>query len=257
MRWPARSSLNAFRKSPTASGAISNARADRAALDSGSGGTLSRLFTRASPPLPSPIEFYFDPISPFGYLGSVLIERLAPRYGREVDWRPVLLGVTVLKVMGLKPVPETPLKGPYMHEDAPRLARLFDIPFRYHDLKGINSLAACRTFLWLKSRDPSLAKRLAQRLYVRLWVEGLDITSPEMVADEAASLGVNRAELLRALATPEVKQALADAVEAAVARGVFGVPYFIVDGEKLWGSDRVWMLEHWLQHGSWKPVSRP
>ena len=48
----------------------------------------------------------------------------------------MLIGITVLKVMGLKPVPETPLKGLYMREDAPRLARLFDIPFRYHGLKG-------------------------------------------------------------------------------------------------------------------------
>lgn len=198
-----------------------------------------------------PIEFYFDPISPFGYLGSVLIERLAAKHGREVDWRPVLIGITVLKVMGLKPVPETPLKGPYMREDVPRLARLFDIPFRYHGLKGHNSLAACRAFLWLKERDPALAKQLAQRLYARLWVEGRDITSPDDVADEAAALGVDRAELLAALATPEAKQALADAVDAAVAKGVFGVPFFIVDGEKIWGSDRMWMLEHWLQHRSW------
>jgi len=68
------------------------------------------------------IEFYFDPISPFAYLGSVQIERVAARLGREVDWKPVLIGVTVLKVMGLKPVPETPLKGPYMQQDAVRLA---------------------------------------------------------------------------------------------------------------------------------------
>ena len=27
--------------------------------------------------------------------------------------------------------------------------------------------------------------------------------------------------------------------------GVFGVPYFVVDGEPIWGVDRMWMVEHW------------
>src|SRR5215203_1567796 len=107
------------------------------------------------------IEFYFDPISPFAYLGSVQIERVAARLGREVEWRPVLIGVMVLKVMGLKPVPETPLKGPYMQQDAVRLAEYFDVPFRYHGLKGINALAALRAFLVLKQRDAALAKSFA------------------------------------------------------------------------------------------------
>ncbi len=199
-----------------------------------------------------PIEFYFDPMSPFGYLGSVLIERVAAKYKREVDWRPILIGVTVLKVMGLKPIPETPLKGPYMREDALRLASLFQIPFRYHGIKGINSLAACRAYLWLKRRDPALAKTLAQKLYERLWVRGDDIKPPEAVADEAAALGLNRIEVLEAIAAPENKQALQDSVDAAVAKGVFGAPFFIIDGQKLWGSDRMWMLEHWLQHHTWE-----
>ena len=53
------------------------------------------------------IEFYFDPISPFAYLGSIQIERMAARLGRSVEWKPVLIGVTILKVMGLKPLPDT------------------------------------------------------------------------------------------------------------------------------------------------------
>ena len=87
-----------------------------------------------------PIEFYFDPISPFAYLGSVQIERVARRLNRPVEWKPVLIGITILKVMGLKPIPETPLKGPYSNRDAVRLAEYFDVPFRYHSLKGSTRL---------------------------------------------------------------------------------------------------------------------
>ena len=120
------------------------------------------------------IEFYFDPISPFAYLGSVQIERVAARLGREVDWKPVLIGVTILKVMGLKPVPETPLKGPYLQQDAVRLAEYFDVPFRYHGLKGINALAALRAFLMLKRARRGAGKILRAediRPAVGAWAE--------------------------------------------------------------------------------------
>ena len=109
----------------------------------------------------APIEFYFDFISPYAYFGSTQIDALAARYGRQVDWRPVLIGITILKIMGLKPLLETPLKGKYLYRDAPRVARLLGVPFRHHGLKGINSLAASRAYLYLKSKDPQLARRFA------------------------------------------------------------------------------------------------
>ena len=136
-----------------------------------------------------PIEFYFDPISPFAYLGSIAIERTAARLGLEVEWKPVLIGVTILKVMGLKPLPETPLKGPYLKHDALRLAEYFGVPFRHHGLSGINSLAALRAFAVLKERDARLAKSLAKRIFERLWVRGQNITAASDVAEEAEALG--------------------------------------------------------------------
>ena len=206
---------------------------------------------------PTAIEFYFDFVSPYGYFASTQIEAIAARYGRAVDWRPVLIGVTVLKIMGMKPLTETPLKKDYLRHDAPRMARLLGIPFRFHDRKGGNSLAASRAYLWLKAREAGLAKRFAHDIYARLWVEGGDITEARSVAQVAAPLGVDQGELLAAIEAPQTKQALKDAVDAAVAKGVFGVPYFIVDGEPIWGSDRLWMLEHWLRHGTWGVVQDP
>lgn len=201
----------------------------------------------------APIEFYFDFISPYGYLGSTQVEALAARYGRTVDWKPVLLGITVMKVMGLKPLPETPLKKDYILVDKPRMAKLLGVPLVEHGLKGVNSLAASRAFLWLKAQDPALAVRFAHRIYERLWVQGRDITPAEAVADEGVALGVDRAALLAAIESPEMKAALKEAVDAAIAKGVFGVPTFIADGEPLWGVDRLWMLEHWLKRGNWSP----
>lgn len=199
-----------------------------------------------------PIEFYFDPISPFAYLGSVEIERVAARLGREVDWKPVLIGITVLKVMGLKPLPETPLKGPYLKRDALRLAEYFGIPFRYHGLSGINSLAALRAFAVLKERDTRMAKSLAQRIFSRLWTRGQDITASSDIAEEAKALGIDHAGLIGDIESEPAKTLLRGQVDAAIAAGVFGVPYFVVDGEPIWGVDRMWMVEQWATHHSWR-----
>jgi 2-hydroxychromene-2-carboxylate isomerase len=205
----------------------------------------------------SPIAFYFDFISPYGYFGSTQIEAIAARHGRAVDWRPVLIGITVMKIMGLKPLTETPLKKDYLRHDGPRMARLLGVPFNPPVQKGGNSLAASRAFLWLKSRDVALSTRFAHGIYQRRWAEGRDINDPQSVADVAQPLGVDRDELLAAIESESAKQALKDAVDAAVAKGVFGVPYFIVDEEPIWGSDRLWMLEHWLKYGSWDAPQAP
>ena len=198
------------------------------------------------------IEFYFDPISPFAYLGSIQIERLAARLNRQIEWKPVLIGVTILKVMGLKPLPETPLKGPYLKHDAVRLAKFFDVPFRYHGLTGINSLAALRAFVVLKERDAGFAKSLAQKIFRRLWVRGLNITAADDIAEEAKDLGIDVPALLRESETDRAKDALKRQVDAAIEAGVFGVPYFVVDGEPIWGVDRMWMVEHWATRHTWR-----
>ena len=198
-----------------------------------------------------PIEFYFDPISPFAYLGSIAIERTAARLSLKIEWKPVLIGVTILKVMGLKPLPETPLKGPYLKHDAIRLAEYFGVPFRHHGLSGINSLAALRAFAVLKQRDARLAKSLAQQIFERLWVRGQNITAASDVAQEAEALGIDSATLTHDIETNHAKTLLKRQVDAAIAAGVFGVPYFIVDGEPIWGVDRMWMVEHWATRHRW------
>lgn len=202
----------------------------------------------------SPIDFYFDFISPYGYLAATRIDSVARRHGRTVTWRPFLLGVTVMKVMGLKPLMQTPLKSDYVRLDKPRLASLLGVPLAAPDTSGASSVAAARAFYWISDRDAGQAVAFAQRLLHRLWVDGRDIGSAQAVAQEAASVGVDERRLLEALQSAPVKQRLRDEMDAAIARGVFGSPFFIVDEQPIWGVDRLWMLEHWLVHGHWQPA---
>lgn len=55
--------------------------------------------------------------------------------------------------------------------------------------------------------------------------------------------------LLAGVDDPAVKETLKRETDRAIARGVFGAPFFLVDGEPFWGVDRLPHLERWLLEG--------
>lgn len=198
----------------------------------------------------SPIDFYFDFSSPYGYFAATRIDVIAAKYGREVAWRPILLGA-VFKITGQQPLPAIPLKGSYAMHDLARSARLFGVAFKLPSRFPIAAQVPSRAFYWVGDRDPALAKELARALYRAYFAENRDISSPEVTAGVAAGLGLERDEVLQALNDPAVKERLRIEVDAAIERGVFGSPYIVIDGEPFWGSDRLDQVEKWLATGGW------
>ena len=198
----------------------------------------------------APIDFYFDFSSPYGYLAANQIDDIAARHGRDVLWRPILLGV-VFKVTGRAPLTTVPLKGEYSKRDFARSARLAGVPYETPTKFPIPAQAPSRAFYWVHDRDPAAAKRLALALYRAYFADDRDISSPETTTDVAATLGIDRKEVAAALEDPAVKDRLRQEVEAAIAKGVFGSPYIVVDGEPFWGADRLEQVDKWLETGGW------
>jgi 2-hydroxychromene-2-carboxylate isomerase len=186
----------------------------------------------------TPLDFYFDFSSPYGYLASHKIDALAARYGRGVTWRPMLLGAA-FKASGVQPLVHVPLKGEYSKRDFLRSARFYEVPFRAPEPFPISTLHACRAF-YAAAEDKRVP--LAKALFKAYFVDNVNIGEADNVLKIAATLGLK----------PDLNdQALKDKtraeVDAAVARGVFGSPYIVVDGEPFWGMDRFDQLERWLK----------
>ena len=194
------------------------------------------------------LDFYFDYSSPYGYFAAMKIDDFAAKFDRGVNWKPILLGA-VFKVTGGQPLPTLPLKGGYAKCDIARSARFYGIKFKYPSKFPIATQAPARAFYWANDRDPALAKKLASALYHAYFAEDRDISSPEVTADIAATLGLKREEVLAALNDPAVKDRLKNEVDAAIKLGVFGSPYIVVDGEPFWGVDRFDQIERWLAQG--------
>jgi len=196
-----------------------------------------------------PIEFWFDFSSPYGYLAAQKIDALAARHGRTVDWRPMLLGVA-FKQSGQAPLTQIPLKGDYSRRDFARSARFHGVAeFRMPEKFPIPSQAPARIVLWAKARDPAQAAVVAKALYRAYFVEGLDVSDPDVAADVAARTGLDRAAARAAVDDPAVKDMLKREVDGGIARGVFGSPFVFVDGEPFWGLDRFDQIDRWLATG--------
>ncbi|HZP88016.1 MAG TPA: 2-hydroxychromene-2-carboxylate isomerase [Burkholderiales bacterium] len=196
----------------------------------------------------NPIDFYFDFSSPYGYLGSTRIDALAEKYGRQVSWRPILLGAT-FKVTGLPPLPTVPLKGDYSKRDFERSARFYGVPYNQPSVFPIASQAPARAFYWLDQTDPAKAKQLAKALLKAYFVDDINISNPSDTLRVAANLGIDAAALEGAINDPAIKGKLKAEVERGIARGVFGSPFVFVDDEPFWGVDRFDQIERWLREG--------
>ena len=187
----------------------------------------------------APIDFYFDFSSPYGYLASTKIDALAARHGRKVNWRPMLLGAA-FKATGGAPLPSIPLKGEYSKRDFLRSARFYGIPYHPPEPFPVSTVAACRAFYSLA--DGAERRKLASAFFNAYFVDNLNIGEPANVLKVARELG-----LQPDIESQAVKDRTRAEVEAALAKGVFGSPYIIVDGEPFWGVDRFEQIERWLR----------
>jgi len=197
----------------------------------------------------APIDFYFDFSSPYGYLASQKIGDLAARHDREVAWHPILLGV-IFRRTGTGPLTEIPLKGDYSRRDFARSARFHGLPeFRMPSRFPIPSQAPARIVVWQQTRDPAAAPRLINAYFRAFFVDDIDISAPDKAVAVAAKEGVDANAARAAIDDPAMKDALKRNVDEALARGVFGSPFIIVDDEPFWGLDRFDQLDRWLATG--------
>ena len=208
-----------------------------------------RRYGRLMPNAPS-FEFWFDFSSPYAYFGALQVEEVAARHRRAVTWRPFLLG-PVFAATGMQSLSRTPIRGDYARRDWARLARRMRVPFRIPDKHPVVSVTPARAFYWIEQRDSATAIRFARRIFTAYYADGLDMTERPLVLGIAAELGLDTDALNSALDADDLKQVFRARTDEALGRGIFGSPFFIVDGEPFWGADRLAMIDDWLGRGGW------
>ena len=197
----------------------------------------------------APIDFHFDFSSPYSYVASEWIEALAARHGRTVRWHAILLGVA-FQAAELKSPVSHPIKRDYTLRDFRRSARFEGVPYVQPDEFPIPTLQAARLFWWLNDRQGEAQAAAWARCGLRAYfTRGVLLSQPEALKALAADSGIDAAQAEAAWNDAQSKARLKRANDEAIAAGVFGAPFFFVDGEPFWGNDRKAQIERWLTQG--------
>lgn len=182
-------------------------------------------------------SWYFDLISPFSYLHLKQFHRLPADL--EIEYVPVLFA-GMLKHWENKGPAEVPPKRIYMYKHLIWLAGRLGIPFRMPPSHPFNSLHGLRLLI---AAGPT--RQHVETAFDMVWQEGRDLQEPKGLEELARRLHIKDAQA--ALADEQVKIRLKTSTDAAISRGVFGVPSLLIGETLFWGQDSLEMMLDYLK----------
>ncbi len=185
--------------------------------------------------MPQTLTFHFDYLSPYAYFAWLKVGPFCEEHGLALDIRPVLFA-GLLKHWGQLGPAEIPPKRVFTFKDIVRYAAKNNVALRGPKKHPFNSLTVQRLSLKTVAGDDQF--KVVDTLYRSGWGAGIDYGDPQHLQTVLDRVGLDGAALLEKASSPEAKEALKTETEAAIQRGVFGIPTMIVDGEVFWGKDQ-------------------
>ena len=199
--------------------------------------------------MPGPIRFYMDFASPYAYFARPGIERLAAEHGREIDWRPVLVWA-VITAQKIAPPMEAPARLRYFLTDMARSAAFHDLPYRHPSKFPISAHRAARLFYAIAETDIAKARAFGRAALAAFFADDADIASESILVRLAEEQGIAADTAREAMDGALGRERLAAMIDAAIADGVTGSPFFIVDVEPFFGADRLPQIEWRLKNSA-------
>jgi 2-hydroxychromene-2-carboxylate isomerase len=191
------------------------------------------------------IRFWFDVVSPYAYLAFERLPQALEGLSYSIEYRPVLLGALLQHWGQLGPAEIAP-KRDWTYRQVHWLADQYGVALQMPAQHPLNPLVLQRLALACAAPGGGPNRRVVEALLRHVWVGGADANDPQRLAELAASLAPRRDP-----ASPDVKYELRLSTEAAIERGVFGVPAFELEGRLFWGVDALPMLAAALRGDAW------
>ena len=187
------------------------------------------------------VQYFMSPQSPWTYLGHARLVALARDKGALVDIKPFDLGKVFSVSGGLPLSKRAPQRQAYRLLEMARFSKHLGVPmnvqpkfFPVAPENASNLIIAARTSL-----GADAALELAGAIMRGLWAEEKNIADEATLAQIADLCGLDGRMLVKSAATPGVQQQYERNTDEAMAASVFGVPWYVVDGEAFWGQDRL------------------
>lgn len=194
------------------------------------------------------LELIFDFGSPNAYLSMKALPELLDRTGADLVITPCLLG-GIFKATGNKApmiqYADAPAKIAYENLEMRRFIERHRLTkFRINPHFPVNTLTIMRGAI--VADDEGNLDDYVDAVNRAMWEDGLKMDDPEVIATFLSANGFDGPALLARTQEPAIKAKLAQNTEAAVARGVFGIPTFFIDGDMFFGKDRLVQVEEAL-----------
>jgi 2-hydroxychromene-2-carboxylate isomerase len=195
------------------------------------------------------IDYYVSLNSPWTHLGAARIEAIAARHGARLMPYPVDLREVIFPASGGLPLPKrSPQRQAYRMQELIRWRTHLDIPI---DLEPTHfpfdeALAAQCVIAVRELKQPAQAVALAHRILKALWEEGRNPGDRDELGALIAEVHLDPTWLLKEADREEWARQRREDSEAALARGVFGAPSYVVDEDIFWGQDRLDFLDRRL-----------
>jgi 2-hydroxychromene-2-carboxylate isomerase len=195
------------------------------------------------------IQYFFAPQSPYVYLGHERLLRLGTQYGAMIEPKPFDIGAVFSETGGLPLAKRAPQRQAYRLEELRRWADYVGLPINLQPkFFPVDQTAA--SLLLVAAREEKGADEaleLASAILRAVWAEDRDIADAATLEQLAGDAGYDGAALLAASRTPETRQKYEGFTKEALDAGVFGAPWYVVDGQGFWGQDRLDFVERLLQ----------
>lgn len=197
--------------------------------------------------MPSTVDYFFAPHSPWTYLGHARFMAMADAAGATVRLKPMDLAQVFPASGGLPLAKRAPQRQAYRLVELERFARHLQLPLNLHPrFFPVDGNDAARLILAVEGADGTLAAmQLAGRVMAAVWADERNIADAEVLAELLLALGLP-ASRLDAARTPLVQERYQAFTQEAIDTSVFGAPTYVVDGEMFWGQDRLDFVERAL-----------
>ncbi len=195
------------------------------------------------------IDFYFDPISPYAYLAFERLPDVLEGLSYSVSYRPVLFA-GMLAQHGQKGPAEIEPKRAWTFRQVHWLAHQHGIELQTPAEHPFNPLALLRLMVACAAPGDTPNRHVCEQVLRHVWRGN---ANPDANANDPKRLAelTTRLAPYRNATDVDVKQALKDATDRAIALGVFGVPSLVVNGKVFWGVDALPMLRDFITDGVW------
>ncbi len=191
------------------------------------------------------IDYFFAPMSPFAYLAGAGLEEVATRHSATIRYIPLDAPALFPRTGGQLLGDRHPARKAYRLQELRRAAVKRGVALTLQPtFFPVNPAPASYAIIAAAKAGGGDLAGLVQGFLRAVWAEGRNIADDEVVRNllvtHGFDSGVADRHMLSAADTYVAN------LEEAVARGVFGVPSYVVGEEIFWGQDRLEDLDLYL-----------